>query len=74
MIREMEHPLMGRIRTLGQPAKYSVSAPGAYHRPPPWLGQHTAQVLTELGLADDAELADLARSGVSYDAHPERKP
>ena len=74
MIREMEHPLMGRIRTLGQPAKYSVSAPGAYHRPPPWLGQHTAQVLTELGLADAAELADLARAGVSYDAHPERKP
>jgi len=74
MIREMEHPLMGRIRTLGQPAKYSVSVPGAYHRPPPWLGQHTAQVLTELGLADEAELADLAVAGVSYNAHPERNP
>jgi len=74
MIREMEHPLMGRIRALGQPAKYSVSVPGAYHRPPPWLGQHTAQVLTELGLADDAELADLAVAGVSYNAHPERMP
>jgi crotonobetainyl-CoA:carnitine CoA-transferase CaiB-like acyl-CoA transferase len=35
MIVEMEHPLMGRVRTLGQPAKFSRSRTGAYHRPPP---------------------------------------
>jgi len=73
MIREMEHPLMGRIRTLGQPAKYSATRTGAYHRPAPWLGQHTREVLTELGLAGDAELAELATGGVTYDAHPERE-
>jgi crotonobetainyl-CoA:carnitine CoA-transferase CaiB-like acyl-CoA transferase len=71
MIVEMDHPLMGRVRTLGQPAKFSASRPGAYHRPAPWLGQHTAQVLRdELGVTS-AELAELMTAGVAYDKHPE---
>jgi len=71
MIVEMDHPLMGRVRTLGQPAKFSSSRPGAYDRPAPWLGQHTAQVLRdELGVTS-AELEELTRAGVAYDKHPE---
>jgi len=70
MIVEMDHPLMGRVRTLGQPAKFSRSRTGAYDRPAPWLGQHTAQVLGELGLTD-AEIDELTKDGVGFDAHPE---
>ena len=71
MIVEMDHPLMGRVRTLGQPAKFSSSRPGAYDRPAPWLGQHTAQVLRdELGVSS-AELEELTRAGIAYDKHPE---
>jgi crotonobetainyl-CoA:carnitine CoA-transferase CaiB-like acyl-CoA transferase len=71
MIVEMDHPLMGRVRTLGQPAKFSASRPGAYHRPAPWPGQHTAQVLRgELGVTS-AELAELMTAGAAYDKHPE---
>jgi crotonobetainyl-CoA:carnitine CoA-transferase CaiB-like acyl-CoA transferase len=70
MIVEMEHPLMGRVRTLGQPAKFSRSRTGAYDRPAPWLGQHTAAVLGELGLTD-AEIGDLISGGVARDARPD---
>jgi crotonobetainyl-CoA:carnitine CoA-transferase CaiB-like acyl-CoA transferase len=70
MIVEMDHPLMGRVRTLGQPAKFSRSRTGAYDRPAPWLGQHTTQVLGEVGLTD-AEISELTKDGVGFDAHPE---
>jgi crotonobetainyl-CoA:carnitine CoA-transferase CaiB-like acyl-CoA transferase len=70
MIVEMEHPLMGRVRTLGQPAKFSRSRTGAYDRPAPWLGQHTTTVLGELGLTD-AEIGDLISGGVARDARPD---
>ena len=70
MIVEMEHPIMGTVRTLGQPAKFSRSRTGSA-RPAPWLGQHTRSVLAELGL-DAAEIDGLAAAGVAYDAHPER--
>jgi crotonobetainyl-CoA:carnitine CoA-transferase CaiB-like acyl-CoA transferase len=68
MIVEMEHPLMGTVRTLGQPAKFSRSATGSA-RPAPWLGQHTRSVLAELGVAG-AEIDALTAAGVAYDAHP----
>jgi crotonobetainyl-CoA:carnitine CoA-transferase CaiB-like acyl-CoA transferase len=73
MIMEMDHPLMGRVRTLGQPAKYSRSPAGAYARPAPWLGQHTVAVLRdELG-CDTAQIEELIRDGVAFDKHPEEK-
>lgn len=72
MIVEMDHPIMGQVRTLGQPAKFSRSRTGSA-RPAPWLGQHTRPVLTELGL-DAAEIAGLEKAGVTYDAHPEKTP
>jgi crotonobetainyl-CoA:carnitine CoA-transferase CaiB-like acyl-CoA transferase len=70
MIVEMDHPLMGRVRTLGQPAKFSRSRTGAYDRPAPWLGQHTAAVLGEIGLTD-TEIGELTRDGVARDARPD---
>lgn len=74
MIVELDHPLMGRVRNLGQPAKFSAARTGAYDRPAPWLGQHTAQVLgDELGVSG-AELQELAAAGIVYDKHPEAAP
>lgn len=71
MIVEMDHPLMGRVRALGQPAKFSRSRTGAYDRPAPWLGQHTEQVLREELGVSEAELRELTERGTAYNKHPE---
>ena len=51
-----DHPVAGKgyVETLGNPVKMSAT-PVTYRRPPPMVGQHTAEVLAELGF-DEAEL------------------
>lgn len=48
MIAALDHPVAGRQRTLGIPVKLS-DTPGALRRPAPLLGEHTNEVLAELG-------------------------
>lgn len=48
MVLEVTHPVEGTTRTLGFPAKMS-GTPQSIRRPAPLLGEHTAQVLGELG-------------------------
>ena len=61
MVLETDHPVLGRLRTLGSPIKLSATPADAGRRAP-LLGEHTNEVLTELGLTED-EVAALRRSG-----------
>ncbi|HLT19927.1 MAG TPA: CoA transferase [Thermomicrobiales bacterium] len=61
MVVEVPHPTMGVARLLGLPVKFKET-PGQIFAPP-LLGQHTAEVLAELGI-DDAELERLEQAGV----------
>ncbi len=49
MIEEVDHPVAGRVRTLGFPLKMSETPPRV-RRAPPLLGEHSAEILRELGM------------------------
>jgi crotonobetainyl-CoA:carnitine CoA-transferase CaiB-like acyl-CoA transferase len=62
MLVELEHPSAGRITVPGLPIKCSRT-PGSIRRPPPRLGEHTGEVLAELGLTP-AEIDALRASEI----------
>jgi crotonobetainyl-CoA:carnitine CoA-transferase CaiB-like acyl-CoA transferase len=62
MVLEAEHPGHGRVRMTGFPVKLDAT-PARFRRPAPGLGEHTEEVLRELGY-DAARLAELRASGV----------
>lgn len=64
MVVEVDHPTIGKMKTLGVPVKLSET-PGAVTRAAPTLGQHTAQVLVELGYSLE-EIDALRAAGVIY--------
>jgi len=53
-----DHPTAGRIPLVANPIRFSES-PVEYRNAPPTLGQHTAEVLTDLLGYDAAGIADL---------------
>jgi len=57
---EMPHPLAGKgtVDLIGNPVKLSET-PVDYHRPPPYCGQHTEEVLREILHMSDDDLAAL---------------
>lgn len=64
MVIEVEHPIAGRIQALGCPIKFS-NGNGVTQQGAPLLGEHTAEVLREIGYAD-SDIESLAERGVVH--------
>jgi succinate--hydroxymethylglutarate CoA-transferase len=62
MVETVEHPTIGALKMLGIPFKFSDTE-CAVSRPPPTLGQHTDEVLAELG-HDTASIAKLRQEKI----------
>ena len=62
LIVESEHPHAGRTR-MTRPAARFAETPAELRLPAPMLGEHTEQVLTEIGLSA-VQIADLRAGGV----------
>jgi crotonobetainyl-CoA:carnitine CoA-transferase CaiB-like acyl-CoA transferase len=62
MVVATEHPVAGRVDTLGLPVKFSET-PGGVARPAPLLGQHSREVLAELGYGE-RDIARLIDQGI----------
>jgi crotonobetainyl-CoA:carnitine CoA-transferase CaiB-like acyl-CoA transferase len=62
MVVEIEHPLLGVARSVGNPVHFSET-PVSYRRHPPLLGEHTDELLRALGKSD-REIAEAHQAGV----------
>jgi crotonobetainyl-CoA:carnitine CoA-transferase CaiB-like acyl-CoA transferase len=51
LIVEIEHPTLQKARSIANPIRYQEQAI-QYRLPPPLLGEHTGQILSELGLSE----------------------
>lgn len=61
MVVEIDHPTAGPVKNIGVPVKLSET-PGRIRRPAPTLGQHTDEVLSEIGFtAEDIAALRAAR-------------
>ncbi len=64
MVRTVPHPLSGSLQVVGNPINFSET-PNEYHRPPPLLGQHTAEILRDVLGLDDARIEQLSQQKVT---------
>jgi len=58
---EIDHPIEGKVPNIGFAVKLSAT-PQQVRRHPPLLGEHTGELLEELGIAGD-ELKALEEAG-----------
>jgi len=69
MVTQIDHPIIGPMKTIAPPTKFS-NMQYKIQRPAPWIGQHTAEVLREIGRTD-AEIEEYFAQKVIYDARPD---
>ncbi len=62
MVTEVEHSTLGPVPTIGFPVRFS-STPASVSKGAPLLGEHTREVLRDLGY-DDGEISELVDQGV----------
>ena len=62
MVVEVEHSRLGPVKTLGFPVKFSKN-PAAVNIGAPILGEHTREILNELGYSDE-EIMELEGTGI----------
>jgi crotonobetainyl-CoA:carnitine CoA-transferase CaiB-like acyl-CoA transferase len=62
MVEEVEHPIIGKMKMIGIPSKFSVT-PGRIRMPAPLYGEHTDEILSSIGLTQD-RLSELRNQGV----------
>lgn len=63
MVKEIEHPACGPLKLVNTPVKFSQSEP-SIRIPPPLLGQHTQEILSELVGLTDSNIESLRKEGV----------
>lgn len=66
LIVEIEHPTLHTARSIANPIR-SQAQPVLYRLPPPLLGEHTAQILRELGFAE-SELESVVQTACAAPA------
>lgn len=62
LVADLQHPLAGRLRQVGQLMRFS-DTPSTVLRPPFVRGQHTLEIMGELGY-DDGAIEDLRQRGI----------
>jgi crotonobetainyl-CoA:carnitine CoA-transferase CaiB-like acyl-CoA transferase len=64
LVAEYHHPLWGLMREIGSVINFSET-PGRIFGPPSRLGQHTYEIMSDLGYGDE-EVKRLEGEGVIY--------
>jgi crotonobetainyl-CoA:carnitine CoA-transferase CaiB-like acyl-CoA transferase len=67
MFFDVEHPIIGRMKNIGYPVKFSRT-PQQFRSAAPWLGQHSSDVLHELGYPAD-EIESMFSEAVVFDKY-----
>ena len=64
LVADYEHSILGRIRQFGATVNFS-DTPGRIFGPPPLVGEHSRQILEDLGYSG-SDQEDLRKAGVVY--------